>query len=152
MFRALLTLWYTLTVLIGPALCRCTARAAASDLSAAQAKVDAKKPAKSCCCPTEDAGPGFNSNPAEPSKHKTPADCPCKHQPKPDQDRPAPLATSGAEASSQSRAFDAGWADAFTLNQSSTTAPMLGSSLDSSGTPLRVSGRDLLAAFHILRC
>lgn len=152
MFRALLTLWYTLSVLVGPAVCCCTVRGAASDLAAAQDKADSKKPAKSCCCPTEDSELGCNNSPAQPSKHKSPSDCPCKHQPKPDQDRPAPVATSGAEASSQSRAFDAAWADAFTLIRSPTSSLNLRSSLESSGAPSRVSGRDLLAAFHILRC
>lgn len=151
MLRAILALWYTLTVLVGPALCCCTVRAAGHGLPAAEGKAEARKPAKGCCCATKDGAACHDGRP-QPVREQTPSNCPCKQHEKPDQDRPAPAASSGVEALSQSRLLDVPSTDAFAASLVSTALPAVGNALDPADTPARVAGRKLLAAYHILRC
>ena len=146
MLRALLTLWYTLTVLVGPALCCCTSRALAPAPAAAQVA----KPVKNCCGSTREHE-GCDPAPA-PARDPGPSHCPCKHQQKQDVDRLALSASPALEAVGKSRTFDAVWADTAVLPQDSELLRPNGRGLDPAGGPARVAGRTLLAAYQILRC
>ena len=152
MVRALLMLWYTLTVLMGPGLCCCSARSLTAAQPDAHHVGDADTPAKkTCCCPDE----GIAGCPPDRSSHPQdghPDGCPCKKLASQDQDRPGPPVYGGAEPLGQPRFLDLPPAEPFALGLFAIpTAGHRGGGAHPGGWA-GVAGRDLLAAYHILRC
>jgi len=151
MFRALLLSWYTLTALTGPALCCCSAQAIIPGETAAPHTNHSTAPAKKSCCQPSD-GLAKTSDSSKTPQDGHPDECPCKKQTKQDYDRAAPAGTSVAEVSAQARPLDCSFFDSFSLTLSLTrTSADRGSGSPPNASP-RLAGRDLLAAYQILRC
>lgn len=151
MARAGLALWYTLTVLLGPALCCCSIRPASAATSSADHVADAPAPLKNkCCCPAD-----ASESCPDPADHRPPRDhhpdgCPCKKFEKQDQDRPGP-SISGAETGFQCRSLDLPVAAPFAASHHLADR-IDGNGAEFSGGAAGLAGRDLLTAYHILRC
>ena len=146
MVRALLALWYATTVLVGPALCCCAARPAPAE-ARTTADTPAVAPKGCCCCAPEADGPAARSPAAAPNDG--PGKCPCKKFDRPDQDRPGPAA---GESFAQPRSLDLPPADPVAHGHLPvlSAAGLVGG--HSPGNLSGRSGRDLLTAYHILRC
>ena len=148
MVRSLFALWYALTVLAGPALCCCATRPAPAE---ARPAADAPAPAQKgcCCCPAEADAPEARPQPATPPADHPPGGCPCKKFDRQDQARPGPAA---GESYAQPRSLDlplAGpAADGLLPAQHAAVLP----GAHPPGDPAGLAGRDLLTAYHILRC
>lgn len=151
MFRVLLLSWYTLTALAGPALCCCSAQAIIhGETAASETNHPAPPVKKSCCQPSEGSAKTSNSSKNHQNGH--PDECPCKKQPKKDHDRASPAGNGVAEASGQARPLDCSFFDSFSLASSLTRSPVdRGCGSPPNESPA-LAGRDLLAAYHILRC
>jgi hypothetical protein len=148
MVRSLLAMWYALTVLLGPALCCCATRPAHAE---ARPVADAPAPAKKgcCCCPTEAESPEARPEPAAPKPEHPPGGCPCKKFDRQDQDRPGPAS---GETSAQPRSFDLPLADPLASALTAVAGGTNRHRAELPGGPAGLFGRDLLTAYHILRC
>jgi hypothetical protein len=156
MFRALLTLCYTATALLGPGACCCSFRALLDVCPSVAHAAEAPAPAKRSCCAAGhgESGPA----PAPKSEGQTPLDsdsdpnCPCKqsqetHLPT------HPPAESGVEVVGQHHALSLLFLGGLLPAASDlmlAPSPAPGSACVLSGHVL--AGRALLAAIHILRC
>ena len=152
MVRAGLALWYTLTVLLGPMLCCCAIRPTIVAGSTAERVAAVPEPVeKKCCCPAEAPDPCADAADRTPPRDHHPDGCPCKKFERQVQDRPIP-GTSGVETGSPCRSLDLPVAVPY--SQSHLTAPdqIEGSGAQPDGGAARPAGRDLLTAYHILRC
>ena len=148
MVRAVLTLWYTITALTGPALCCCTVRTFTPSPIVTR-DVEAPSPKRSCC--GSDPVEGCQKA-DEPAKDRTPADCPCKQR-KVDQLPPHLGSAGGSELASPFRDLDPSLVG-LPLIVASDWPPVRAADAQShrplSGSKL--SGRDLLTACQLLRC
>jgi hypothetical protein len=156
MFRALVTLCYTATALLGPGACCCSFNALLGLCPSVARAAEAPAPAKRSCCA---AGHGESgSAPAHKPEGKVPADsdadpnCPCKQSP--ETHLPAhPPTESGVEVVGQHHALSLLFLGelvpaAWDFTPAPTPAP--GSACVLSEHVL--AGRSLLAALQILRC
>ena len=146
MARTALTFWFTITTLLGPGICCCSfGFSLTSDrLGAAGTQSATAKPVKSCC--QQGALPCGDSTNHKPSK---PSKCPCKHGTQ--VTTLPPSATANANIVAQLKLLD--------LLFVGFLAPFAFDSVAIPSTPLRtfqpvfrLAGRDLLAAYSVLRC
>lgn len=149
MARVAITLWFTVTALLGPRVCCCSF--AASPATAKQSTADGQsaspsKPVKSCCvadAPPRGEGGKRSPEPGKPSK------CPCEHG-----QRANTLPPSGHIAADLANELK--WtASLFVglLAHSATDSGVATSvTADTSPPAVRLAGRDLLAAYSLLRC
>lgn len=142
MGRFALTLWFTLTTLLGPGVCCCTVASAKPTEAGEHSPT---KPVKSCCRDnTPPCCPDSQHHP-EPG---TPAKCPCE---KGKQVTALPSAATTSDLSAQLKLVDALFVGlpssiAFDLFAPSSTPA---AQLPSASGPF---GRELLAAYSVLRC
>jgi hypothetical protein len=143
------TFWFTITTLVGPGVCCCFFALSFHSVTPAAAHgqpVPAAKPVKSCC--HQEAAPfgehgEHNNEPCEPPK------CLCK---KASQVATLPPSTSAnADISAQLKLIDALFVGllasfAFDFVAISSATP------DPTQPVYRLAGRDLLAAYSVLRC
>ena len=145
MAHVILVIWYTATALLGPGVCCCAGRSAATPVHH-QAKAPTGK--RTCCGSTEHTSRSDHS----PKKDHTPADCPCKHH-KAAQLPPLAGTSNGSELFGKLRAFDLNWSDwAVSAAFDRSTAPPADSLTDLPASPGKLGGRALLSACQILRC
>lgn len=149
MGRIALTLWFTITTLLGPWVCCCSF--ASSPHPANLARTDVKtvptaKPVKACC--HQEAPPCGEQDKQNP-KPGNPSKCPCEHDKQAEALPPGGNAT--ADFAAQLKLTDTlfvGLAGSFAFNFSTITSV----SPDTSRPVVKLAGRDLLAAYSILRC
>ena len=147
MFRVALTFWFTIAALLGPRACCCSfANSSRAPVANGQATSSAK-PVKSCCQQQESLPCGDNGkqNP-QPDK---PSKCPCEHD-KPAKTLPATGAAS-ADLATHLELLDVFCV--WLLASPTFDSPVATSASDDTPSPvLKVAGRDLLAAYSLLRC
>jgi hypothetical protein len=142
MWRTTLTLWFTITTLLGPGVCCCSFASAKPTTADGRSSIT---PAKSCC--DQNAPPccpdGKHREPGKPSK------CPCEKG-KQATTLP-PTAASASDLSAQLKSVDAllvGLVPSFAFTLSGVGSH----SADTTQRPVHLSGRDLLAVYSLLRC
>lgn len=143
MGRVALTLWFTITTLLGPGVCCCSF---ATAKPTAAGERPSAKPVKSCCdrhdspcCPDGRK----HREPGEPSK------CPCEKGKQVTAVPPA--ATTTTDLSAQLKLFDALFVSL--LSCSAFDLPAVDSVFaDTSPPAVQPAGRELLAAYSLLRC
>jgi hypothetical protein len=143
-----LTLWFTLTTLLGPGVCRCSLAAATADLPIAGQPEKAPRPVKSCCeHKSAPAGTKIDratqSEPHQSQPHK-PSECPCESEKQVTSLPPKGLAAASVELLAGFDALPSAGLSASHVIVSVRPAP------DRCPSPL--AGRDLLAAYSVLRC
>jgi hypothetical protein len=147
MVRAGLALWYTLTVLLGPMLCCCAIRTAPTTEHVAEATPVEKK----CCCPAEAPDPCADPADRTPPTDHHPDGCPCKKLEQQVQDRPG-LIVGGTESGAKPRSLDLPIAMPFAASHLAAAEQIETGGADSRVGAAGLAGRDLLTAYHILRC
>lgn len=147
--RVLLTFWYTAMALLGPSACCCSLQNAVAGCSSILHQSDPTKTRPSCCSGNADHGcsPGQT-----PTNNHSPKDCPCKHE-KTAQIPPHLDSPSGAKVIGELREVDlsqctSNLISAFDL----LSIPATENLLDRLLLTGKRCGRDVLTAFHILRC
>ena len=146
MGRIALTLWFTLTTLLGPGVCCCNFAASPPTQASDPKPPPAKKATKSCC--HTEAPPGEDSSQPKPEPVKPPK-CPCEHA---KHVNALPVAGHDkADISTDLRLLDATFVGIPIWPEYDLAAP---TSILASGTQpaFRLAGRDLLAASSMLRC
>lgn len=149
MCRIALTLWFTITALLGPGVCCCTF-GKASDGGQPQSSADrdtpASKPARSCCPHGEQPAPCGDHDKPSPSPGKR---CPCEHG----------QHLQSLPASGQADPLSADSLKMLTERLGDVLAPFTVDLISTAlGHPVfppplsRLSGRDLLAVYSLLRC
>lgn len=149
MGRAALTFWFTITTLLGPGVCCCSFASSphpVNPVSTGGKTVPAAKPAKPCC--HQEAPPCGEQDKQNPEPGK-PSKCPCEHT-KQAKTLP-PSGNANADFAAQLKLTDilfVGLAGTFALDLGTITpAPA-----DASRSVVKLSGRDLLAVYSLLRC
>lgn len=144
MMRALLTLWFAITSLVGPGLCCC---AFPSTTRSAAATVTREKQAQRVCCRNEST----KTAPRSTQEQAPRPSCPCKDG----QGQPL-IAAAAAVTNVNTTATE--WLDAASWLWHSATLPEW---LETAATPIPgrfgsgssfLSTHDLLHVLHILRC
>jgi len=149
MVRAILTFWYTATVLLGPGVCCCSLRTTVVACPSVQHEAKPQKAKRSCCSTESDSG---TSPEKAPAKDRSPHECPCKHQ-KSDQLPTNFTVQNGFEVFSQLRALDFVHFDCVLVSPYGRPSVQFVDSLtDWWSSASKLSGRDLLSAYQILRC
>lgn len=146
MARVALTFWFTIATLAGPWVCCCSFAASPKTTSGSN-QVPASKPVKSCC--HTDAPPcgehgKQNPDPTKPSK------CPCEHG----KQHVTSLPTSGQEGTdlvAQLKLLDALFVGILAPSAFDFLA-VRPTRTDTSTSPSKLAGRDLLAVYSLLRC
>ncbi len=149
MWRLALTFWFTVTTLLGPGVCCCSfassPHASTSASEGGQAAL-AATPVKSCCdqnsppcCPDGK----HNQEPGKPSK------CPCEKGKQVNTLPPAGSTTTDFAA--QLKLIDSLFVGLL-LPYLLALGPITAATSDTSQPVVRLAGRDLLAAYSILRC
>ncbi len=149
MTRVALTLWFTVTALLGPKVCCCSFAASPRPVTPSAADGQSSppsKPVKSCCVP--DAPPCGEHGKQSPEPGK-PSKCPCEHG-----QQVKTLPQSGPTAAELAAHLEwvgdlfAGLLACSASDSGATTSV----TTDTSPPVVRLAGRDLLAAYFLLRC
>jgi len=146
MGRIALTLWFTITSLVGPGVCCCSFAAAkpAADSPTQAEPNHAVQPAKPCC--QHEASPCDSRSNSNPDPVKP---CPCSH------DKQVYSLPSDGDAiaglSAQLKLFDALFVGFLAPVAFDHSTPASANS-NTSQPVLRLAGRDLLSAYSLLRC
>jgi hypothetical protein len=149
MFRALLTLCYSATALLGPGACCCSLQTFLNLCPSIAHAADAPPPVKRSCCAAEHSEPA-PAGKAD-GKQPTDSDCPCKKTQ--DAHLPAhPPSESGVEVVGQHHAFGFVLFDGLTPFASHILPETDASPSVHDRPGGALGGRSLLAALHILRC
>jgi hypothetical protein len=148
MCRIALTLWFTVTTLLGPGVCCCTfagTSAGGHRTATSDQPVPVSKPAKSCCRDGQQPAPCGEQGKQSPSRDKS---CPCEHG---KHLKSLPPTEKGDSISAHIKVLIESLADFLVpysmdlvVTTRTTSAPRPPFS--------RLSGRDLLAAYSQLRC
>ena len=146
MGRVVLTLWFTLTTLLGPGVCCCNFAAYPPTRSSDSKPAPVTNATKSCC--HTEAPHGEDSSQPKPESGKLPK-CPCEHA---KHVNALPVAGhANADISAHLRLLDAPFVGIPIWAEYDLEVPT--SILASATQPvLRLAGRDLLAAYSMLRC
>lgn len=148
MGRVALTVWYTLTTLVGPCVCCCSfaATPAAAQAAAAGPSLPAS-PVKSCChTDPQPCGEHGKQNP-DPSK---PSKCPCEHGKQHATSLPAG-GQEGADLVAQLKLIEVLFVG-FMTPSGFDLSPFATTPLVTSPPASKPAGRTLLAAYSLLRC
>lgn len=149
MARVALTLWFTVTTLLGPGVCCCSFASSPHPATPSSASADparAATPVKPCC--QREAPPCGEHGQQNPEPGK-PSKCPCEHG-KQVKTLP-PGGQANADFAAQLKWIDSLFVGllacfAFDLGATASASP------DTSPPVAKLAGRDLLAAYSLLRC
>lgn len=148
MARAALTVWFTVTALLGPSVCCCTFAASHPTPTSNTKQAPPTQATKSCCHKAEEAPSGDDSGQPKPEPIKPPK-CPCEHA---KQVNALPVAVhANADISTELRLLDARFIGIPLWVEPDLEAP---SSIHTNSSPpvSKLAGRDLLAVYSMLRC
>lgn len=149
MSRVALTLWFTITTLLGPGVCCCSFASSlrsATPVSSEGQPAPATKPVKACC--HQDAPPCGDHGKPKPEPGK-PSKCPCEHG---KQAKPLPPSGSAtADLTFHLRLLDTLFVGALLWVDPDLAVPTPAVA-DTSRTVTKLAGRDLLAVYSLLRC
>ena len=143
MWRLALTFWFTVTTLLGPGVCCCSFASATPNDAGGRSSATS---AKSCCdqsTPPCGSDGKHNQEPGKPSK------CPCEKGKQVNTLPPA--GTTTTDFAAQVKLIDSlfvGLLLPYSLNLGAITS----ATADTSQPITRLAGRDLLAAYSLLRC
>ncbi|VTU01701.1 unnamed protein product [Gemmataceae bacterium] len=143
MWRFALTFWFTVTTLLGPGVCCCSFASATPTDTGGRSSTTA---AKSCCDQSTPPCGSDGKHHQEPGK---PSKCPCEKGKQVNTLPPADTTTTHFAA--QLKLIDSlffGLLLPYLLDLGTIT----GATSDTSQPVVRLAGRDLLAAYSILRC
>jgi hypothetical protein len=147
MVRVLLTVWYTATALLGPAMCCCSVRSAVDSYHAVAHHAEAPTPKRSCC-----GSEPVDASQAPDRPQKDPADCPCK-QKKVDQLPPHLGSAGGSELVGHLRDLGpSSFGLPFITPLDALPVRAADAHLERAVAGSKPSGRDLLVAYQLLRC
>lgn len=144
--RAVVTLWFSITALLGPQVCCCSFANSSHAPAANGQTTSSTRPVKSCC--QQESPPCGDNGKPNPQPDK-PSKCPCERD-KPAKTLPATGAAS-ADLATQLELLNVFCA--WLLASPTFDSPVATSaSADTPPPVLKVAGRDLLAAYSLLRC
>jgi len=144
MVHAAITLWFAITTLLGPWVCCCSLANPAHPTVTYGQTAPTSKPTKSCC--HQEAPPSGENGKPEPGK---PSKCPCEH-PKPVVSLAA-TGTATADLAAQLNLLDV--LCVWLLASFTFDSPAVASASAYTSPPFaKLAGRDMLAAYSLLRC
>lgn len=143
MFRLFVTAMLLIATVIGPQWCCCRVRADAGEVKAEVAHHDPV--IKKSCCARKLEGESEKKSPSE--NHS----CPCRQHSQDSMNADSTRAVAGSSAQSSHSVWEMLVLDA-SCCVANTTMPTVQVMPSSDGAPAPLGGRDLLRAYHILRC
>lgn len=150
MSRVALTLWFTITALLGPGVCCCSFAAVPHSVTPTSVDgrpVPAKVPVRSCC--HQEAPPCGDQGRPQPSGPVKPSKCPCEHG---KQAKPLPPSgVTNADLVAHLRLLDTLFVGILLWTDPDLAPPTSGVT-DTSQPVIKPYGRDLLAVYSLLRC